>query len=98
MEYEEIIALKYHPKVATEMLRTLLKLSNVFRQFIYYHWHLISVAPDDNKFIDCVVSANAHYLVFQDKHFNVLKEIAFPRIKVLNIDEFKTILSARVAR
>jgi len=35
MEYEEIITLKYHPKVATEVLRTLLKLPNVFRQFIY---------------------------------------------------------------
>ncbi len=69
MEYEEIMALKYHPSVATEVLRTLLKLPNVFRQFIYYHWHLISADPDDNKFIDCVVSANAHYLVSHDKHF-----------------------------
>jgi len=69
-----------------------------FDNLSMYHWHLISADPDDNKFIDCVVSANAHYLVSHDKHFKVLREIAFPRIKVLNIDEFKTILSARVAR
>ncbi|EDN68762.1 nucleic acid-binding protein, contains PIN domain [Beggiatoa sp. PS] len=91
MEYEEIIASKYNEKVAKEVLRALLKLPNVHRQLIYYHWNLIHLDPDDNKFVDCAVSANAHYLVSNDRHFRVLKEIPFPRIEVLKIDKFRTI-------
>jgi uncharacterized protein len=96
MEYEEIIASKYNEKVAKDVLRALLKLPNVHRQLIYYHWNLIYLDPDDNKFVDCAVSANAHYLVSNDRHFRVLKEIPFPRIEVLKIDEFKTIFSYRL--
>ncbi len=93
MEYEEIIASKYNENVAKNVLRALLKLPNVHKQFIYYRWNLINVDPDDNKFIDCAVSANTHYLISNDKHFNVLKEIAFPKIEVLKIDQFRAILT-----
>jgi putative PIN family toxin of toxin-antitoxin system len=91
MEYEEIISKKYNERVARDVVRTLLKLPNVQQQTIYYHWDLISEDPDDNKFIDCTVSANAHYLVSHDRHFNVLKHIEFPEIEILKIDEFKAI-------
>lgn len=92
MEYEEIIALKYHPEVAKNVLRTLLKLPNVHKQSIYYRWQLIDADPDDNKFVDCAVSANAHYLVSHDKHFEVLKNITFPKIVVIKICEFKQMI------
>jgi predicted nucleic acid-binding protein len=91
MEYEEIIASKYNDNVAKDVLRTLLELPNVHKQIVYYHWNLISIDPDDNKFVDCAISANVHYLVSNDKHFRVLKEIAFPKIDILKIDEFKAI-------
>ena len=91
-EYEEIITLKYNGNVAKNVIRTLLKLPNVHQQIIYYHWNLINTDPDDNKFVDCAISANANYLVSNDKHFNVLKEITFPKIIVLKIDEFKEII------
>ena len=32
-------------------------------------------------------------LVTNDKHFNVLKKVEFPKINVINIDTFKTIMS-----
>jgi len=92
-EYEEIIASKYSEVVAGNVLRALLKLPNVHRQTVYYHWNLIGADSDDNKFADCAVSANAHYLISNDKHFSVLNEIKFPRIEVLTIDAFKTIFS-----
>lgn len=98
MEYEEIIALKYHPEIAKEVLRTLLKLPNIHKQFIYYRWHLINADPDDNKFIDCAVSANAHYLVSHDKHLDVLKNVTFPKLVVLRLDEFKPILSPWISQ
>ena len=86
-EYEEIITSKYNKNVAKNVIRTLLKLPNV--HLIYYHWNLINSDPDDNKFVDCAISANANYLVSNDKHFNMLKEIEFPKITVLKIEEFE---------
>ncbi len=94
-EYEEIIASKYNEVVAGNVLRALLKLPNVHRQTIYYHWNLISVDPDDNKFADCAVSANAHYLVSNDKHFRVLGKIGFPKIEMLTMDAFEAIFKTR---
>lgn len=91
MEYEEIISEKYNNRVAKDVVRTLLKLPNVCKQTIYYHWNLISNDPDDNKFVDCAVSANVHYLVSHDRDLNVLRQIAFPKIDVLKIDSFKMI-------
>ena len=28
----------------------------------YYNWNLIKNDPDDNKFVDCAVAANAKYI------------------------------------
>jgi predicted nucleic acid-binding protein len=51
---------------------------------------------DDNKFADCAFASNAHYLVSNDKHFNVLKKMPFPKIKVINMAEFISILQNMV--
>lgn len=59
----------------------------------YFHWNLIEIDPDDNKFVDCAIAANADYVVTQDKHFQVLKNIPFPRIEVLNFEQFKRLLA-----
>ena len=44
--------------------------------------------PDDNKFVDCAVAAQAEYIVTNDKHFNVLNNLPWPKLVVLNIKEF----------
>jgi predicted nucleic acid-binding protein len=59
---------------------------------VYYKWNLITADPDDNKFVDCAVSANVDFIVTNDKHFNVLKNIDFPQINVIDIDAFKKII------
>ena len=41
-------------------------------------------------FVDCYVAAGANYLLSHDSHFSVLKQIAFPRVTVLRIDEFES--------
>ena len=51
------------------------------------------IDPDDNKFINCAFAANVHYLVTNDKHFNILKTTSFPKINLLKIQEFMEILS-----
>lgn len=95
LEYEEVISEKYNDHVAKDVVRTLLKLPNVYQQIIYYHWNLISEDPDDNKFVDCAVSANAHYLVSHDRDLNVLDKLEFPKVEVVKIDEFKAIFRDR---
>jgi predicted nucleic acid-binding protein len=50
--------------------------------------------PDDDKFVDCAVSANADFLVTNDRHYGILKNIPFPHLKVIRIEEFLEILVA----
>jgi putative PIN family toxin of toxin-antitoxin system len=92
-EYTEIIAQKSNATVATNISEMLLTLSNVQKQDIFYKWNLIEVDKDDNKFVDCAISGDADYLVSNDKHFNCLKIVAFPKLSVLSIDEFMGLLA-----
>jgi len=93
-EYEEIIGLKYNPTVAEHTIKTLLLLPNVHMTTVYYQWQLIEQDPDDNKFADCAIVANADGLVTQDKHFNVLKQLAFPDVNVISVEEFKILIES----
>jgi uncharacterized protein len=92
LEYEEIMTLKYGELAAKIFLRFLDELPNVEFIRTFFHWNLIENDPDDNKFIDAVFASNAQYLVSQDKHFNILKHIEFPKIEVVSIDDFMKIL------
>jgi putative PIN family toxin of toxin-antitoxin system len=96
IEYEEVISQKWNPEIAKNVLRTLLLLPHVHQVITYYHWNLIYDDADDNKFVDCAVSANAHYLVTHDKHFNVLKTIDFPKIEIITLNELEKILNSRL--
>ena len=73
----------------------MLMLSNVCLVNIYYEWKLIDIDPEDNKFVDCAVSANVDYLITNDEHFSVLEKINFPKIKVINIFDFKKLFVQR---
>jgi uncharacterized protein len=91
-EYDEIISKKWHPDVAKDVLRTLLELPNIALIDIFYQLNLIAGDPDDNKFVDCAFSANAQYLVSNDRHLAVLRDIPFPKIPLVTIQEFKKIV------
>jgi len=75
------------------VIRTLLLLPNVIKSDVYYNWLLITGDADDNKFADCAIAANADYIVTNDRHFNVLKEVEFPSVSVINIEQFRVLLS-----
>lgn len=64
------------------------QLPNVERTEVYFRWNLIEADPDDNKFVDCAISANVQFLVSNDGHFRVLKEVDFPPVGVINADSF----------
>jgi uncharacterized protein len=92
LEYEEILSDFYSPYTADLVLNILLTSSNIIRAEPFTRWQLITIDPDDNKFADLAISSNAHYLVTNDHHFDVLKELPFPTVKVVSLDEFKEIL------
>ena len=88
-EYQEVLSRYYNVAVAENIIEAILKSSNALPVTVYYNWHLITADPDDNKFVDCAVSANASYIVTNDKHFKVLEKIDFPKVDILTIEEFK---------
>ena len=93
-EYEEIIASHISPLAATITIETILRANNVIRVDAQFRFELIVVDHDDNKFVDCAIVSNADYIVSDDKHFNVLKNIPFPKIEVKKLQEFYTELCA----
>lgn len=54
----------------------------------HYRWNLITKDPDDNKFVDCAIFANADFIVSDDKHFNELDSVEFPKVLVVRLDDF----------
>ena len=91
-EYEEILTQKIGPEIASNVIKALLDLPNTKMVQVYYHLRLITADPDDDKFVDCAFKANAKYIVTQDRHYDVLRHTPFPRIDVIDIDEFLSLL------
>ena len=93
MEYNEQIVKRYDLSFADAKLDFMLLLPNVHLIHPFYNWNLIQADEDDNKFVDCAIAANADYLVTHDKHFQVLKQVDFPKVSTVNLNEFQKVLS-----
>ena len=91
-EYQEIIALKTSPEVARNVVNLLLKSKNVELVTPYFKFWLIEADHDDDKFVNCAFAANATYIVSNDKHFDILERIQFPRLLVLKLQQFLQLL------
>ena len=52
---------------------------------------LIERDPDDNKFIEAAIEANANYIVSQDNHLLTVKE--YRGVKIVHPDEFMELLN-----
>lgn len=94
LEYEEIIARRTRPEIASDILKTLLSLPNVEQIEPYFRWNLITNDPTDNKFADCAFAGRAEYLVTADSHFDVLSSLEFPSISIKSIEEFAVLLNS----
>lgn len=92
LEYEEVIGDRATPDVARNVLLALLALPNVECVEPRFRWRLITADPDDNKFVDAYLAAGAEALVTHDAHFNVSRDVDFPRVNILSADEFRTVL------
>ena len=87
-EYEEILAQKTSPDIAHNVVEAIANLTTTTMQNTYVHFELLSTDLDDNKFVDCAIAADAEYIVTNDKHFNPLKDIPWPKVEIIKIAEF----------
>lgn len=79
LEYHEIIARKTNASIAENVVNGILRRSNVIRVEPSFFWNLITRDPDDNKYVDAYVAAQADLLISNNsKDFSVLKNIDFP--------------------
>lgn len=92
IEYEEIITRHLGSNVASAVLQVIENAPNVKWITRYYVWRLIEVDPDDNKFVDCAIAANATYIVSEDRHFGILQHISYPKLNVIKAKVFQQLL------
>jgi predicted nucleic acid-binding protein len=92
-EYYELLSKFYSNEFAEVVIDEILNLDNVVLQEPYFKFGLISIDPDDNKFVDLAICSNSDFIVTQDNHYNILKDIQFPQVQTLNINEFIDIIS-----
>ena len=93
-EYEEIIASHMSSVAAQVAIEAILRANNVLRVDARFRFNLIKTDADDNKFVDCAIVANADYIVTEDSHFNILKSIPFPKVRIKRLHDFLEELSA----
>jgi len=91
-EYEEILSEKTSSYFADIIIKTLINRTNLIRVTPTWHFNLIEVDPDDNKFVDCAVCGQAEFLISNDRHYNILKSIFFPQLNVVKIQDFVEVL------
>ena len=91
-EYLEILQRLTDQDTAETVVKTIV--NSRFVEFVtpYFHFELINQDPDDNKFVDCAITANARYIVTNDHHFDVLKSIDYPPIDVITLECFMKFL------
>ena len=87
-EYQEILEQQITSTVAENVVLLILNMSNVLFVDPHFRMELITTDPDDNKFVDCAFAAEADYLVSEDRHFDVFRNISFPKINLVTLDEF----------
>ncbi len=81
LEYQEIItrlsgAERWREVAA--LLELLAQLHGNIRQVgPQFRFNVISTDPDDNKFCDCAIAAEANYVITEDNHFDVLKSAGY---------------------
>jgi len=95
LEYEEKVAEKTTENIARNVMALITEAVNTDYVIIYYEWNAINKDPDDNKYFDTAVSGDADSLVTNDRHFNEVKQLGFPKVNIISGEDFLRILTNR---
>lgn len=90
-EYAEVLERHMGPIVSQDILHSLITRRNLVEVEPTYRFNLLR-DPDDNKFVDCAIVANAQFIVSHDTDFKILEKIDFPKIQVINAQTFRGLL------
>ena len=91
-EYIEILQRLTDYETAELIVKTIVNSPFVELVMPYYHFQMIQADPDDNKFVDCAIAANARYIVTNDRHYDVLRQTPFPYVDVIALADFAEML------
>lgn len=91
-EYIEILEQRTSAIVANNIGNFLVRSPDVDKVEIYFKWAAIYADADDNKFVDCALNGKAQFIVTDDNHFNILKDVKFPDVEILRTREFAELL------
>ena len=86
-EYVEILQRETTENFALILLEVILNNPNTLFINVFYKFNLIIADPDDNKFIDCAIAAQAKYIVTEDHHYDVLRDLEFPKVDIIGLDD-----------
>ena len=86
-EYAEILDRHMGQEVSESVLGVIENLGNVELITTYFQFRLLK-DEDDNKFVDCAIASNANYIVSHDKDFKILRQIEFPKVRVIDTKAF----------
>lgn len=50
---------------------------NIQRVDPQFRFNVVSADPDDNKFCDCAIAAEANFIITEDNHFNALNSAGY---------------------
>ncbi|MGB8354491.1 MAG: putative toxin-antitoxin system toxin component, PIN family [Chthoniobacteraceae bacterium] len=95
LEYEEVVTTMSGAKRWRDVARLFELLEalhgNIRKTDASFRFGVITSDPDDNKFCDCAIAANADFLVTGDHHFAPLESAGY-RPKPIAPDEFVRVL------
>lgn len=97
MEYREVLGRFYTEEFAEMVVNVITNAENV--EFIEpaFKFNMIK-DEDDNKFVDCAICGNATYIVTNDRHFDILKTIEFPKVDIITLREFMNLLTSNIVQ
>jgi len=93
LEYEEILISKVGTLVTNNILNAILAAPNTIFINPQNRYHLIKSDPDDNKFVDCAITAKAKFIVTQDRHYDVVRFNPKYDFTAVDIDYFLNMIS-----
>jgi len=91
-EYVEIIERKANSLVANNIAEMLLSLDNFTKVEVYFEWNLVKNDHDDNKYVDAAIAGAADLIVTNDQHFKILKSVDFPKMEIVSIETFLSLI------
>lgn len=73
LEYEEVITERAGPGRWQIFARLVEASDHVRRISPTFRFQLITADPDDNKFADCAIAAEADFIITEDRDFNAMR-------------------------